>query len=242
VLRRATIEKIVSSLTLTRAPQLQRLLLWIADRSLTPGQTTPSEKEIAESILGRKDFDPRSDSLVRKEMSRLRQKLERYYASEGKDDEILVTSEGGYTLQFARIVHARSNDSGPCWLVLPIRSAENIAEVTNEFYEELLLSLGRIEGNFLVSPTTSLAYRGRYGDVCEMAASCGADLIAEGSLTRTDDLFQARIWLVAAEQGQVIRAEKFSATSVVYMAKAAASWLAGHASSSGELTAAADAE
>ncbi len=51
---------------------------------------------IATQVLGRPDdFDPQQDSIVRVEIGRLRQSLERFYLSEGKDDPVVISIPKG---------------------------------------------------------------------------------------------------------------------------------------------------
>src|SRR5260370_14539423 len=50
-----------------------------------------SEFRIATEVLGRRsDFNPKIDSSVRAQISRLRSKLEEYYATIGAEDEIII--------------------------------------------------------------------------------------------------------------------------------------------------------
>jgi len=65
------------------------------------------------------NFDPQIDSLVRKEMSRLRDKLSRYYLSEGASSQIRIEAPDGYAVVFREIV-AEQRAPTSCWLVLPI--------------------------------------------------------------------------------------------------------------------------
>src|SRR5260370_31083381 len=59
--------------------------------------------EIKEYVIGgavyrkRQDFDPRMDSTVRVEASRLRRKLANFYEDDGKHDPIIISvPKGGY--------------------------------------------------------------------------------------------------------------------------------------------------
>lgn len=59
---------------------------------------------LATEVFGRsKNFDPQQDSIVRVEMGRLRQALERYYLTEGKDASIVISiPKGQYRPVFTR--------------------------------------------------------------------------------------------------------------------------------------------
>src|SRR5688572_13297499 len=74
------LEKIAASRTFARSAQLRRLLQFLGERTLSD-DAGPTEYDVAFQVLNRgPEFDPRSDSVVRKEMSRLRAKLADYYA------------------------------------------------------------------------------------------------------------------------------------------------------------------
>ncbi len=114
-IRRAHLVKVIGSITFARAEQLQRLLKWLGERSLGAFPVPPSEKEIATNVLNRKDFDPQSDSVVRNEMSRLRDKLDRYYSSEGWEDEIRIVSNRGYLIGFDIRGQIKLSTGRDCW-------------------------------------------------------------------------------------------------------------------------------
>jgi hypothetical protein len=64
---------------------LCQLLRYLAERSLTDPSSPVREHQIATGVFGRADtFDPRTDSTVRVQTSRLRGKLSEYYATAGR--------------------------------------------------------------------------------------------------------------------------------------------------------------
>src|SRR6185436_1417505 len=62
------------------------------------------EYTLGTEALGRSSaFDPRTDTVVRSEVSRLRTRLEKYYASQGKSDAVVIAlSKGTYVPRFER--------------------------------------------------------------------------------------------------------------------------------------------
>ena len=85
------IERIVNSPVLQNSEALCTLLKFLARRSLEAPEVPLKEHQIATVVFGRSpDFDPRLDSTVRVQMSRLRAKLAEYYNNAGRDDSILV--------------------------------------------------------------------------------------------------------------------------------------------------------
>src|ERR1035441_2973693 len=85
------IERIVNSPVLQNSEALCTLLKFLARRSIEAPEVPLKEHQIATVVFGRSlDFDPRLDSTVRVQMSRLRAKLAEYYNNAGRDDSILV--------------------------------------------------------------------------------------------------------------------------------------------------------
>lgn len=160
--RRRHVRKALSSRTFSRAAQLRALLAWLADRSMREGSPVPSEREVAETVLGRRDFDPQADSLVRKEMARLRDKLMAYYAHESPDDGLRIALPGGYRVEFQE-THAPLPSDAVRVLWLPFRAASPESEPAMALWEELLLQLSRKVD--VVPPSRSLEVSARLADL-----------------------------------------------------------------------------
>jgi Tol biopolymer transport system component len=100
------LERILASRTFARSRRLQDLLRYTVDRIKTGRADSIKEYLLAVEVFGRKpSFDPRFDSIVRVQASRLREKLQKYYATEGRGDEILIAiPKGAYipTVQHRR--------------------------------------------------------------------------------------------------------------------------------------------
>ena len=231
---RAHLERMASSVTFARAEQLRRLLKWLGEWSLAGNAVPPTEKEIAETALRRRDFDPQTDSLVRKEMGRLREKLAQYYDQEGTHERIRLQSAGGYLFRFAwreePLREAAEECELPSLLVLPIRSPSGLNAQAACLVEELLVRIGAQGGVQLISPTTALSYLGRVGDVREFAAECGADFVVEGSLASCGAQLCVTLWLVDGRSGRTERPGRFAGTDLDQLVEPAAAWLRGQSS------------
>jgi TolB-like protein len=225
---RAHLQKVASSMAFARAEQLRRLLEWLGQRSLTPDLPPPTEKEIAETVLHRADFDPQTDSLVRKEVSRLREKLMLYYANEGARDRVRIRHLSGYLLHFTWSEgHAdpAGERYGPCVLILPLRSPLEANQQAIRVAEELIVLVGEAGGPKLVSPTTAMSYAGRIGDIREFAAECGSDYVVEGSLDVTEAQFRLTLWFVNGRSGTTEQAGRFAAADPDAVAGLGAAWI-----------------
>lgn len=87
----AHVEKILSSGVFKAAERLRELLRFIVNETMAGRGGELKEYVLAVTVLGKgESFDPKADPIVRIQMRRLREHLERYYASEGRYDSVLI--------------------------------------------------------------------------------------------------------------------------------------------------------
>lgn len=85
-------ETVARSSALNRATQLREILLFLVRQTILSPDEPIHEFEIAHRVLGRRsDFNPLDDNIVRVQMAHLRKKLDLYFATEGKDEEVVIT-------------------------------------------------------------------------------------------------------------------------------------------------------
>jgi hypothetical protein len=96
------VERIAASSLFQKSPRLREFLLYVANCTLENRLAEAREQVIAERVFNRKiDSQGGQDSIVRAEARNLRKRLEVYFATEGKDDPIVVVMpKGGYSLAF----------------------------------------------------------------------------------------------------------------------------------------------
>jgi hypothetical protein len=94
------VQRILQSVAFRNATTLQQLLQFLTVRALGGGDPEPlKEYIIGVEAFGRPhDFDPKTDTIVRVQIHRLRQKLKEYYESDGRRDPILVDIPKGHYL------------------------------------------------------------------------------------------------------------------------------------------------
>jgi hypothetical protein len=97
------VHRIAASVTFSGSPPLQAFLLYITEKSLLGKADEVKEQTIGSQVLRRKpDFDPTSDNIVRVQARQLRQRLERYFATEGSSESLVVSiPKGAYVPIFA---------------------------------------------------------------------------------------------------------------------------------------------
>ncbi|MBL8207060.1 MAG: hypothetical protein JNM09_22695, partial [Blastocatellia bacterium] len=93
------LEKILAGQTLHSSENLRAFLRFVAMKVIENDDVQIKEFVIATEVFGRgDDFDSRIDSVVRVQAGRLRTKLHEYYASEGKEDQVIIDlPKGQYT-------------------------------------------------------------------------------------------------------------------------------------------------
>lgn len=100
----AQIERLTASPLFEGSEAHCRLIKFLGERALNSPAEKLKEYQVATEGLGRSpDFDPHSDSSVRVQVGRLRNKLTEYYNSVGAEDPILIEiPKGRYRLSFKK--------------------------------------------------------------------------------------------------------------------------------------------
>src|ERR1700722_16615069 len=88
---RKQVDRILASNTLHASDVLRRLLRFLADKTFSGEADGLKEYSVGLDALGKPpSYDPRQDSGVRLQASRLRQKLDEYYRVEGRNDALII--------------------------------------------------------------------------------------------------------------------------------------------------------
>ena len=105
------IQRILQSVSFRNATTLQQLLQFLATRALDESTDPLKEYTIGVEAFGRpQDFDPKTDTIVRVQIHRLRQKLKEYYDADGSHDPILVQIPKGHYLPTFETVPALNHE------------------------------------------------------------------------------------------------------------------------------------
>lgn len=112
-LRARELQKIVNSKTLECAPTLRRLLEYLGNKALLGEADSLKEYSVGLDAFNKlPSYDPRSDASVRVQVSKLREKLQAYYETEGRGDPLFVDiPKGHYKLEF----QFRNHDGDSAW-------------------------------------------------------------------------------------------------------------------------------
>ncbi|MFS8036006.1 hypothetical protein ACI7BZ_03405 [Xanthobacter sp. AM11] len=98
----AALERVLAAPDFSASPRLADFLRFVVQATLDGRAEEIKGYTIAVEALGRPaSFDPQADPIVRVEATRLRRALERYYATGGADDPVVIDiPKGGYVPQF----------------------------------------------------------------------------------------------------------------------------------------------
>ena len=94
---RAALGRVIANPVLAKSPQLAHFLIFIVEETLAGRGDRLKAYTIATDGLGRDaNFDPQADPIVRVEAGRLRRALEQYYATDGRDDPVVIEMPLGH--------------------------------------------------------------------------------------------------------------------------------------------------
>jgi hypothetical protein len=106
--RQRQVQRIVHSASFRNASMLQQLLQFLTARAGDRSGESLKEYTIGVEAFSRpQDFDPKTDTIVRVQIHRLRQKLREYYESDGQLDPVLIEiPKGHYLPVFSEVPHS----------------------------------------------------------------------------------------------------------------------------------------
>ncbi len=105
------VQRILKSATFRNAVTLQQLFQFLTAKAFEGGAEALKEYTIGVEAFGRpQNFDPKTDTIVRVQIHRLRQKLMEYYDADGSRDPILVEiPKGHYLPRFEPVTDSSAN-------------------------------------------------------------------------------------------------------------------------------------
>jgi len=118
----AAVKRITASQPFARSERLARFLRFVVERTLEGRSEEIKELVIAAEVFDRGlDFEPKDSTIVRTEARRLRQRLEDYYAAEGREDPTRIELPKGAYVPIFRLREGRRRFGSvkvrpPTWL------------------------------------------------------------------------------------------------------------------------------
>jgi hypothetical protein len=98
----ALVQRVIGSSPFSRSQAMRAFLLYITENTLAHQYDRIKEQDIGSNVLGRRpNYDPAEDNIVRVRAHELRQRLEKYFATEGAQEQyIIVIPKGTYRPEF----------------------------------------------------------------------------------------------------------------------------------------------
>jgi len=165
------------------------------------------EQIIAEEVFGRRDFDPQTDTIVRTQARRLRQRLSDYYRSEGQGQPVLIVIEkGGYVPTFRSVTADTASEPIPESSIVVLPFLNLSGKLDEEYFsdgltEEVIGALSKVRGLRVVARTSAFAFKARDADVREIGQRLGVASVLEGSVRRSGDRVRVTAQLISSKTG-----------------------------------------
>ena len=152
---RTELDQILRSRVFIQSHRIRRFLQFIVEESLLGQPHRLKEYPIGLEVFDRREaFDPRVDSIVRVEARRLRNKLEEYYRTEGRDDQVrILLRKGSYMPIFehrnltngATPAPKRTVEIAPLAFINPASNAAQLADEIQRRLAHVLIKEGCLQ-------------------------------------------------------------------------------------------------
>jgi TolB-like protein/Tfp pilus assembly protein PilF len=216
---RAQLRKILSSSIFTRSERLARFLSFTVEQTIEGRGEHLKEFVIGVEVFDKTEkYDPRMDPIVRVEARRLREKLKKYYQTDGREDPLCIDFPTG---TYAPLIQTRdavpisapgANSAENAIAVLPFTNLSS--EQENEYFsdgltEELINALTKVEGLRVVAWSSAFQLKGKTRDIRRIAEQLGVRAVLEGSVRRTIDRLRITAQLVDTRDGHYLWSETY---------------------------------
>lgn len=215
------LERVIASDTFRRSQRHRDFLAHIVRAGLAGHQVQLKEVIIGLEVFGRAlpDYDPRRDPIVRVEAGRIRDKLARFYDTEGAGEAFqLVIPIGSYLPRLGRRSAVPKTIERLALAVLPftgIAADSDDAAFAHGLVDQLIDTLGRIPGLKLVARLSASKAQELGADLRETGRVLAVDYVIEGSLQRRGARLRCVAHLSTTKDGLRIWSQRFDHDSDV---------------------------
>jgi Tol biopolymer transport system component len=121
----SALDRILATPRFTRAARRSRFLRFVAEETLFGRGDELKEYVVGREVFGKAEsYDPREDSTVRTEASKLRSSLREYYAAEGSEDLVIISLPlGAYKIVFE--VRGPAHSGSPAMIPASVVAGRN---------------------------------------------------------------------------------------------------------------------
>lgn len=206
--------RILASRTFHQADRLKRFIAFIVEETISGRGSQLKEFLLGMEVFDKDArFDPRNDPIVRVQARRLRVRLARYYAEEGREDDVLIDlPKGGYAPVIKR------HEPQPKRLITAALFTRNTVAVIpftdyspqgdQEFFckgvgEEIIQTLMRLSHIRVVSPGSQAAAEG-VCDPNDAADRLNVAIGVTGSIRKSGGKFRITTHLIDSASGRYL--------------------------------------
>lgn len=213
----AQLGRVLASADFGQSERLRKFLRFVVEETLAGRAATLKEYTIALEVFERDDsFGPQTSSIVRVEASRLRAKLEKYNAVDGRDDAIRISlPTGSYVPTFEAAPAPLAREpvlSRPSVAVLPFTNMSG--DVEQEYFadgltEDIITALSYSSSFPVIARNSTFTYKGNPVRVQQVAQELGAHYVVEGGVRKAGNRIRITVQLIKADTGHHVWAEKY---------------------------------
>ncbi len=212
----ATLERIVASQTFRRSQRHRKFLEHVVRAALANEHEQLKEVIIGLEVFGRDllHYDPRTDPIVRVEAGRVREKLARYYATEGAGDAFEIAIPVGSYMPHVvrRKSRARATHSLGSLAVLPFNNVSGRAKDASfsiGLADQLIDTIGRVPGLKVVARVSAFRAHDKGMDAKAIGRLLGVKHVVEGSIQRSGSRVRCIAQLSRARDSMRIWSQRF---------------------------------
>lgn len=205
---RSQLARILASRGFSQAPRLQHFLSFVIEETLLGRGHQLKEYVVGTAVFDKSaDFDPRIDASVRVSATKLRQRLEEWYATDGQQERIRIDlPRGSYVPTFGVRAPEGAPPAKPIVRTIAVLPFLNLAHaddaaLADGIAEEVMHALTRGRVLRVIARTSAFAWRERQEDVREIGRTLGADVLVQGSVRRLGSRVRVSAQLVNSGDG-----------------------------------------
>ncbi|MBO9448212.1 hypothetical protein [Ruegeria sp. R14_0] len=239
------LDRVLASRQFVETTRLARFLTYLVHQTLSGNDDALKGYSIGLDVFDKPDdFDPAIDTIVRVQASKLRSRLDLYYATDGAEDPLrILVPKGSYVPVFQVAFdpdtssdNAKYTDNAQSRYSIAVMPFDNLSGSPDQefladgFTEEILNALSRFREFRVAARHSTFRYKDSKGDAREIGNELGVRYILEGSVRRWKDQLRVTSQLIDTETGAHMLSETYdddmSAQSLFDIQEAIASQIA----------------
>jgi TolB-like protein len=222
----SAVHRVLTSSAFETAPQARKFLAFVADETIDGRGHLLNERKVARLALGRAaDFDARTDPSVRVQARRVRDRLDRYYLADGRNDPIRVDLPLG---QYGVVFSARRSGCGGQrpnqgtgrvgLAVVRFRSANhgtNDRRIAVALSESLVHAFTNVPALRVAGPFGWAGGSTGGADVFAIGERSRASVVLHGRVREMGDVVRVTVQLADARTGEVLWSDECDQPTVI---------------------------